>query len=105
DHEPHSRALAKGDASELTGEDRRHVEFLADADLVIQDAQYTAAEYLGSKVGWGHGPVESVVATACAAGVRRLALFHHEPLRDDAGLDHIVDDARRQVARAGSTTD
>src|SRR5262249_7961875 len=70
DHEPHSRALAAGDATELVGEDRRHVEFLADADLVIQDAQYTAAEYLASKVGWGHGTVESVVAMACQANVR-----------------------------------
>jgi phosphoribosyl 1,2-cyclic phosphodiesterase/CheY-like chemotaxis protein len=102
DHEPHSRALAKGDASELTGEDRRHVEFLVDADLVIQDAQYTAAEYLDSKVGWGHGTVESVVATACQAGARRLALFHHEPLRDDAGIDTLVDGARRQAAAATS---
>ena len=102
DHEPHSRALAEGNASELVGEDRRHVEFLSDADLVIQDAQYTAAEYLASKVGWGHGPVESVVATARQAGARRLALFHHEPMRDDAEIDKLVDDARRQVAAAGS---
>src|SRR5262245_28205652 len=105
DHEPHSRALAVGDASELVGEDRRHVEFLADADLVIQDAQYTATEYLASKVGWGHGTVESVVAMACQANVRRLALFHHEPLRDDDGIDRLVDAARRQAADAGSNLD
>ncbi len=96
DHEPHSRALASGDASALAGEDRRHVEFLAGADLVIHDAQYTAAEYR-EKIGWGHSPVESVVAAARAAGAQRLVLFHHDPLRDDAALDLVVAAARRQA--------
>jgi len=99
DHEPHSRELARGDAAALGGEDRRHVEFLAGADLVIQDAQYTAAEY-PEKVGWGHGTVESVVATARAAGARRLALFHHDPRRDDDAMDALVA-AARAAAGAG----
>lgn len=49
DHEPHSRALAQagaapgpGSPSPLHRGDRRHAEFLAGADLVIHDAQYTA---------------------------------------------------------------
>ncbi|HET9854929.1 MAG TPA: MBL fold metallo-hydrolase [Methylomirabilota bacterium] len=96
DHEPHSRALASGDASALAGEDRRHVEFLAGADLLIHDAQYTLAEYR-EKVGWGHSPVESVVAAARAACARRLVLYHHDPLRDDAALDLMVAAARRQA--------
>ena len=103
DHEPHSRALASGDASALAGEDRRHVEFLAGADLLIHDAQYTAAEY-GEKVGWGHSPVESVVAAARAAGARRLVLFHHDPLRDDEALDEVVAAARRQAGAALEVT-
>jgi phosphoribosyl 1,2-cyclic phosphodiesterase/DNA-binding response OmpR family regulator len=103
DHEPHSRALAAGDAAALAGEDRRHVEFLAGADLLIHDAQYTAAEY-AEKVGWGHSPVESVVAAARAAGARRLVLFHHDPLRDDAALDQVVAAARRQGGSALEVT-
>jgi phosphoribosyl 1,2-cyclic phosphodiesterase/DNA-binding response OmpR family regulator len=99
DHEPHSRALAAGDASALAGEDRRHVEFLAGADLVIHDAQYTGAEY-AEKIGWGHSPVESVVAAARAAGARRLVLFHHDPLRDDEALDRLVAAARQQAGSA-----
>ena len=43
------------------GEDLRHCEFLADADLVIHDAQYTAAEY-PQKIGWGHSTVEYALA-------------------------------------------
>jgi phosphoribosyl 1,2-cyclic phosphodiesterase/DNA-binding response OmpR family regulator len=96
DHEPHSPTLAAGDAAGLAGEDRRHVEFLGGADLVIHDAQYTAAEY-PAKAGWGHSTVESVVAVARLAGARRLALFHHDPLRDDDAMDHLVTAARRQA--------
>ena len=104
DHEPHSRALAEGDAGGLAGEDHRHAEFLAGADLVIHDSQYTAAEY-ASKVGWGHSTVESVVTVAVAAGVRRLALFHHDPMRDDDAVDQLVADARRRAAAVGSSLD
>ena len=55
-------------------EDQRHVEFLAGADLVIHDAQYTAAEY-PKKITWGHTPVEWAVDYALAAGAKRLALL------------------------------
>jgi phosphoribosyl 1,2-cyclic phosphodiesterase/DNA-binding response OmpR family regulator len=99
DHEPHSRALAEGRAGELAGEDRRHADFLAGADLLIHDAQYTAREYV-AKVGWGHSTVESVVAVACAAGVRRVALFHHDPHRDDAEIDRLVGAARAEAGPA-----
>ncbi|HEY2992529.1 MAG TPA: MBL fold metallo-hydrolase [Methylomirabilota bacterium] len=95
DHEPHSRELAEG-RGELAGEDRRHVDFLAGADLLIHDTQYTAAEY-PSKVGWGHSTVESVLTVARAARVRRLALFHHDPLRDDNALEFLVEAARHEA--------
>ena len=56
DHEPHapeSRAPASATASRrCIDEDLRHVEFLADADLVIHDAQYTVEEY-PQKIGLG----------------------------------------------------
>ena len=56
DHEPHSHALATG-VGDISGEDRRHAEFLAGADLVVHDAQYLASEY-PQKIGWGHSTVE-----------------------------------------------
>jgi phosphoribosyl 1,2-cyclic phosphodiesterase/DNA-binding response OmpR family regulator len=102
DHEPHARELAEARPGvEITGEDRRHVDFLAGADLVIHDAQYTSGEY-PAKVGWGHSTIEYVVEVARAAGVRRLALYHHDPLRDDDGLDRVTELARRQVAAGGA---
>src|SRR5262245_29092990 len=88
DHEPHARHLADG-TGEISGEDLRHCEFLADADLVIHDAQYTAAEY-AQKIGWGHSTVEYALAMCRAAGVRKVVLSHHDPSRDDDAIDRIV---------------
>jgi hypothetical protein len=104
DHEPHSRRCAAGNREPLVGQDFRHAQFLADADLVIHDTQYTAAEY-PSKTGWGHSTVEYVVDVAACAGVRRLALFHHDPTRDDDAIDRLVAGARDRAAKAGGDTE
>jgi CheY-like chemotaxis protein/phosphoribosyl 1,2-cyclic phosphodiesterase len=77
--------------------DQRHAEFLRDADIVIHDAQYHAPD-LPAKTGWGHSTIEYAVDLARAAGVGRLVLFHHDPNRDDAGVDAL---ARAARTRAG----
>lgn len=92
DHEPFSRDLASGNGH-IRGEDRQHCEFLAGADLVIHDAQFTLSEY-ASKIGWGHSTVEYAVAMCRAGGAARLALTHHDPLRTDNAVDQIVKEAR-----------
>jgi CheY-like chemotaxis protein/phosphoribosyl 1,2-cyclic phosphodiesterase len=104
DHEPHAPWVSidgPGGAHVHLAhhEDRRHVDFLAGADLVIHDAQYDLDEYR-EKVGWGHTPAEYAVDYALAARARRLALYHHEPLRDDAGVDLLLESCRRRVAAA-----
>ena len=88
DHEPYSRILATGQG-EITGQDLRHADFLKDADLLIHDAQYTAAEY-PAKIGWGHSSAEYVLKLSRHAGVRKVALTHHDPLRDDESVDRLV---------------
>src|SRR5436305_2705043 len=80
--------------------DRRHAEFLRGADLLIHDSQYTAAEY-PAKVGWGHSTVEYVLDMAIAAGVRRLALFHHDPTRTDDALDELLARSREYARTVG----
>lgn len=65
----------------------------AGADLLIHDAQYTAAEY-PRYVGWGHSALPHTLAFATAAGVRRLVTFHHDPSHDDAMLDSLHEEAR-----------
>jgi CheY-like chemotaxis protein/phosphoribosyl 1,2-cyclic phosphodiesterase len=105
DHEPHAPPQLEASSPSESGadvlpvhrEDQRHIEFLNGADLVIHDAQYTLAEY-PPKVGWGHSPLEYTVDVALAAGVKRLALFHHDPLRDDEALDRLVEACRWRVA-------
>ena len=100
DHEPHSAHAGEGHADEAEGGDIAHTDFLRDADLVIHDAQYTAGEY-PSKLGWGHSTVEYAVDVALAAKARRLALYHHDPERDDASVDRLIAVAQERVAAAG----
>jgi phosphoribosyl 1,2-cyclic phosphodiesterase/CheY-like chemotaxis protein len=101
DHEPHSRALAYG-SGELGGQDQRHAEFIAGADLLIHDAQYRAAEYEG-KIGWGHSTLEYVIAIAQLAEVKRVALTHHDPSRDDDTIDKEVEEVRHRLKAQGAS--
>ena len=59
------------------------------ADLLIHDAQYTAAEY-PQRVGWGHSALSHAIAFAAAAKVGRLVAFHHDPNRSDAEIDRMI---------------
>ncbi len=67
-------------------ENDRILQFMKGADFLIHDAQYTEKEYKASKLGWGHSSHERVINAAHRAGVKRLALFHHDPNRTDAEL-------------------
>jgi phosphoribosyl 1,2-cyclic phosphodiesterase len=83
------------------GEDGEMVEFIRDADVLILDSQYDAAEYK-THVGWGHGCLDDSVEVALKAGVCRLFLFHHDPSHDDKRLDAFVKRARQLVAKRKS---
>jgi phosphoribosyl 1,2-cyclic phosphodiesterase len=92
DHEP---ALGQG----LTGSSPEWIsgsDLARDADLLIHDSQYTDSEYR-DHVGWGHSGLSDAMTFAQRAGARRLELFHHEPLHDDAALDALGDEARAQA--------
>ncbi len=110
DHECHSSAAALLGAplSRILGPlhpgDSRHCEFIAGADLLIHDAQYTTAEYQ-SHVGWGHSTLEYATDLAIAGAIKRLALFHHDPRHDDAAVDAMVAVGRQRVLDAGSAVD
>ncbi|MDP6953256.1 MAG: MBL fold metallo-hydrolase, partial [Alphaproteobacteria bacterium] len=104
DHEPHDRRLAFGDAAGMVGEDEGYRQFLQGADLLIHDAQFTAEEY-PNRIGWGHSTVEFVADVAMAADVKRLALFHHDPRREDGDVDRLVERCRDRVAAAGGNVE
>ena len=110
DHEPFSDELWRAGAepghieSILHEGDRRHAKFMADADFVIHDAQYTPEEY-ASKKAWGHSPYDYVVQVAAAAGVRRVALTHHDPTHDDDFVAAIEQKARTLALQLGTGLD
>jgi phosphoribosyl 1,2-cyclic phosphodiesterase len=83
------------------GEDREMLAFIRDADVLILDSQYDAAEYK-AHVGWGHGCLDDAVALALNAGVRHLCLFHHDPDHADKQIDAFVKRARQIVAKRKS---
>lgn len=70
------------------------------ADLVIHDAQYTAAEF-AEKPHWGHCSVDYAVRVAREAQARRLVLFHHDPSHCDDQLDAMLAGARTAIAGSG----
>ncbi len=110
DHEPFSDELWRAGAepglieSILHDGDRRHARFMADADLVIHDAQYTPEEYPAKKT-WGHSPYDYVVQIAAAAGVRRVALTHHDPGHDDLFIAEMERKARGLATQRGAGLD
>ncbi|MBU0680857.1 MAG: MBL fold metallo-hydrolase [Proteobacteria bacterium] len=72
----------------VAAEQNRAIEqFIADADLLVQDSQYTQKEFDDGKQGWGHSSIEFAIAQAKRAQVKTMALFHHEPMRTDDQYD------------------
>lgn len=110
DHEPFADDLWRAGAepgliaSILHAGDRRHAQFMAGADLVIHDAQYTPEEYRAKKT-WGHSAFDYVVRVASAAGVRRLALTHHDPAHDDRFVALLESRARALARDCGTGLD
>ncbi len=81
------------------------VELARGADLLIFDAMYTPEEYEGgagrmSRRGWGHSTFDMGAAVADKAGVKQLALFHHDPAHDDTFMDALC--SRAQARRSAT---
>jgi CheY-like chemotaxis protein len=71
---------------------------------VIHDAQYTPEEY-GPKKTWGHSTYDYVVQIAAAAGVRQVALTHHDPSHNDHFVADIEHKARTLALQRGTGLD
>jgi phosphoribosyl 1,2-cyclic phosphodiesterase len=76
-----------------------YVQFSAGADLLVHDAEFTAAEYERTKM-WGHSVYGDALRLGMEAGVATLGLFHHNQDRADEAVDAIVGDCRRLLAKA-----
>ena len=90
DDPSYDEAMAR-EAQQVANEENQRLEdFFSGADLLIYDTQYTQEEYESTKTGWGHSPIEYAIASAKRSGVKRLALFHHDPMRTDAQIDELT---------------
>ena len=102
DHEPYVRL--SGDNEFNRKLDREIDAFAGGADLYIREAQYTEEEY-STKKGWGHSTWKDALESAQAAGVRRLSLFHHDPMRDDDALDQMIASCHGYMKECGMSFD
>ena len=73
------------------------VRFVAEADLLVADGQYTDAEY-PKKVGWGHARATTAVDLAIQARVKQLAIYHHDPMHTDEIVDDTIGVCRARAA-------
>ena len=85
----YDEAMAEEGSLVAEEQNRMLEEFFRDADLLIHDSQYTQQEYESSKIGWGHTSYEYAIAAARRAGVKKMALFHHEPIRTDDQMEEL----------------
>ena len=85
DHEPYLTSALDDEPQWISG-----WALAAGADLLLHDSQYTDEEY-AHRLGWGHSSATHAAVFARAAGVRRLALFHHDPMRSDRALEELYD--------------
>lgn len=83
---------------EKTPENRR---FFGNADALVLDTQYTLGEAI-EKFNWGHSSFSLGVDFATAWQVKRLYLFHHEPLYNDAKIYKNLQLARWYAQRLGN---
>jgi phosphoribosyl 1,2-cyclic phosphodiesterase len=93
------------------GLDQNVLKLARNADVMIYDATYTDEEYnstVTSKIGWGHSTWQEAIKVAKSAKVKRLVIFHHDPLHNDDFLDRVGEQAAQQfpntiMAREGQT--
>ena len=68
--------------------------------FALRNCKHTPEEF-AVKSTWGHCTVEYAEWLAIECGVKRLALFHHDPLHDDDQIDGFVVAARRRCESSG----
>jgi phosphoribosyl 1,2-cyclic phosphodiesterase len=88
------------DTEHIEGQPDENILGLIDrADLLIYDATYTDAEFVDRK-SWGHSTWQEGARLCDAAGVKRLAVFHHDPSHDDDFMDEVA--KQSEQARPGT---
>ena len=92
-----SRSFIYSSDTELTEKDFRrtakNLSYFNNADVIVLDAQYTLGEAI-EKYNWGHSSYSLAVEFAREFAIKKLYLFHHDPLKLDADLEDILRSAQ-----------
>ncbi len=72
---------------------RRNRAFFQGADLLVMDGQYDLGEAI-EKMSWGHSSYSMAVEFAQEFDIKRLMIYHHEPMNDDRRIDKYLKIAR-----------
>ncbi len=83
--------------TELTPKDfqrtERHLEYFQGADVIVLDAQYTLGEAI-EKYNWGHSSYSLAVEFVREFGIKKLYLYHHDPLNTDTQMEGLLRSAQ-----------
>lgn len=75
------------------GNGKNHEEVFKNADCIVLDSQYTVEEAC-QKQNWGHSAFCYAIDFAVYWNIKKLYLFHHEPVYDDKKLNSLLKAAR-----------
>jgi len=84
----------------LEDNNKRLIKWIAGADYLIHDAQYTPEEYK-TKYQWGHSPYDYTVKVALQSKTKNLILYHHDPVHNDDFIDSMVDASKKLSWQSG----
>ncbi len=97
--DPNYDALAAKEGERSAREENEKIlEFIEGVDILVYDAQYTHKEYEASKLGWGHSSMEFAINACHKARVKKVLLFHHDPLRTDQQLIELESSFQQRLA-------
>lgn len=92
--------------TELTERDfqqtERHVDYFQGADILVLDAQYTLNEAI-EKYNWGHTSYSLAIEFAREFAIKKLLLYHHDPLNSDTKMEELLQSARLFDSRIAHT--
>lgn len=77
------------------------IDFVRGASLLIADGQYTDEEYHTHR-SFGHPRATTLVDLAVAAGVKQLAITHHDPLQSDEAVNKKIEVCKQRAALLSS---
>jgi phosphoribosyl 1,2-cyclic phosphodiesterase len=86
------RLVYATDVESPEGMSPEHIEFIKGADVLIHDTMYFEDDYFSeeqSKKGYGHSTISMAVANAIKGGVKKLFLFHYNPVYGDKDIERM----------------